>query len=467
MKKCFTLFNVFLFLIFPPLTALSEENHSINEKTLSDYLHTPFSWMHNGADLRFRIASAENLPALSDDKLNNVWLYKRYRARIWTTLNLRDDIDFNARLIWELFDWQKPGRKNGYADKNEIMFDKFSFTFMNPFDMPLKATVGRQDIIIGKGWLIFEGTPYDASRSLFFDAARFTFNLRADKTTLDLIYIDQKPEADRWINPIKYEHRDLMPAEERGFIFYLINRPGKNNNFEAYLIYKNDNPVDRTIIPATSRKAEIFTFGGAIEEKLNDRWDYRIEAAFQTGDKENKETGQMDNLKAWGLVSHLCRSFNDSYSNKIHFSFEHLSGDDPDTADNEQFDPLWGKWPQWSILCLYAYTAETSLGDITNFSRFNIGHSFRPARKWQIETNYHFLLADENNMPVSEEPSNSLEFSEAGKVRGHLLTNCIKYNFSKNISTDVLSELFSPGSYYGRNSRDLAYFIRWQIIAAF
>ena len=108
----------------------------------------------------------------------------------------------------------------------------------------------------------------------------------------------------------------------------------------------------------------------------------------------------MDDLKAWGLVSRLCRSFNDSYSNKIHFSFEHLSGDDPDTADNEQFDPLWGKWTQWSTLYLYTFIPETSLGEITNFSRFNIGHSFNPAPGWEIETDYHFLLTDENNKPL-------------------------------------------------------------------
>ena len=435
MKKCFILFTVFIFLICSPLTALSEENQSSNEKTLSDYLHTPFSWMHNGADLRLRVASAENLPTLSNNKLNNNWQYNRYRARIWTSLNLRHDIDFDARLVWELFDWQKPGN---YADKNEILFDKFSFTFMNPFDLPLKATIGRQDITISKGWLIFEGTPYDASRSLFFDAARFTFSLQAGRTTLDLIYIDQKPEADRWINPIKDEHRDLMPAEERGFIFYLTNKPDDKSSLEAYTIYKNDNPVDREIIPAASKKAGIFTIGGVAEERINDRWDFRVEGAFQTGDKENKETGQMDNLKAWGIISRICRSFNDSYSNKIHFLFEHLSGDDPDTADNEQFDPLWGKWARWSTLNLYVYTSETSLGDITNFSRFNIGHSFRPAPKWQIDTDYHFLLADENNMPVATGPSDGLEFSETGKVRGHLLTNC-----KKKISVKISRQIFS------------------------
>ncbi len=40
--------------------------------------------------------------------------------------------------------------------------------------MPLTATVGRQDIIEGVGWLVMDGTPLDGSRTVYFDAARFT-----------------------------------------------------------------------------------------------------------------------------------------------------------------------------------------------------------------------------------------------------------------------------------------------------
>ncbi len=138
--------------------------------------------------------------------------------------------------IWEFFDWQKPYHKNEFTEYSEILFDNFNFTLRKPLGLPVTALIGRQDIILGNGWLVFEGTPYDASRTLFFDAARFTFDLQRFNSTLDIIYIDQKPEAGRWLKPISYERSDLMPAEERGLILYLVNRPDESRKFETYVL---------------------------------------------------------------------------------------------------------------------------------------------------------------------------------------------------------------------------------------
>ncbi len=462
MKNKIIISIVFSLLFLSPLTAMSEE------KSALDYFHNPFSWMHNGADYRLRVNATENMQTLSNDRLNEDWLYQRHRLRLWTRMELGSTVDLNARLAWEFYDYQKPYARSQYTEYNEVLFDILNFTIKKPFGLPVKAVIGRQDIMIGKGWLIFEGTPYDGSRTMSYDAARFTIDIASIGSTLDLIYIDQKPEGSRWLKPISYEHKDVMASEERGLILYYSTKLDENIKLDTYAIYKNDNPVDREVVPAASRKAELITFGGAIEQKLNDKWDYRFEGAYQAGTRENRLTDTQADAKAWGILSNLRRTFDSKYNNEMHFSIEHLSGDDPNTADNEQFDPVWGKWPQWANLFLYLYIPETtSVGEITNFTRFNIGHTFNPAAKWKINTEYHLLLTDENNKPVVSSPLTGLEYSEAGKVRGHLLTNDVAYKFNNHLKTDLLFELFKPGNYYAGNTRDCAYFIRWQTIFTF
>ena len=39
-------------------------------------------------------------------------------------------------------------------------------------------------------------------------------------------------------------------------------------------------------------------------------------------------------------------AFHNDIKQEIHFGYEYMSGDDPDTSADEQFDSLWGDWPQ-------------------------------------------------------------------------------------------------------------------------
>ena len=106
-----------------------------------------------------------------------------------------DDIDFNMRLVWEFRVWDHPTRKNQHIDFDEILFDRFNLTMRNMFDMPLTGVIGRQDIILGKAWLVLDGTPLDGSRTIYLDAARFTYDWEEKDTKIDMIYI-HTPRAD-------------------------------------------------------------------------------------------------------------------------------------------------------------------------------------------------------------------------------------------------------------------------------
>jgi len=433
-----------------------------------DTLHNPMPGLEMGLDHRFRTVYGENIDTLNHHNRNSRFDYQRYRTRWWTKWGLGEDVDFNTRLTWEFRTWDDPPRKPQDTDLDEALFDHFNVVWRNMFGLPLTGKVGRQDVILGVGWLVLDGTPLDGSRTIFMDAARFTYDWEESNTKLDMIYVDNAAESDRWLQPISDEDRALTEQDERGLILYLTNKSIEKTQLEAFFMYKNDNPIDPQVdnlSPGTqanwSRKAEIFTFGGAVSGTPTEHWKYRVEGAFQTGEKQSRPTdplaGAMQDLEAYGGLANLEYLFNDELQNSVHIGGEYASGDDASSNDNEQFDLLWAEWPRWSELYIYTYTHETMIAESTNLIRLNVGHKFKPHKQWEIKTDYHALWADEDGRSWS----GVLNYD--GRFRGQLITCWAKYNFNKHIKGHLLGEYFFPGSYYASSNDDEALFLRFNL----
>ena len=133
---------------------------------------------------------------------------------------------------------------------------------------------------------------------------------------------------------------------------------------------------------------------------INDNWNYRVEGAVQTGRSASPSTAvtannQTEELLAFGEKSTLEYSFKDDLDNKLHVTYEYLSGDDPDTKRVESFNPLWGQWPQWSEMYQpYITSMEDNL--VSNLHRLDFGHKFKPNTQWEILTDWNLLWADKN-----------------------------------------------------------------------
>jgi alginate export protein len=431
-----------------------------------DTFHNPTPWLQMGLDFRFRSVYADNIDTLDKTSDDNRFNYQRYRSRWSTKWILGEDVDLNTRLTWEFRTWDDPPRKPQDVDLDEALFDHFNVVWRNMFGMPLTGKIGRQDVILGTGWLVLDGTPLDGSRTIFMDAARFTFDWEGSNTKLDVIYVDNAAESDRWLQPISDENRALTEQDERGAIFYLTNKSIENTQLEAYIMYKNDNTLDAVVDnmpPHWTRKAEIFTFGGAISGTPAEHWKYRVEGAIQTGEKSDITStyaaGEMQDLEAYGGVANLEYLFNDELQNSVHIGGEYASGDDPSTSDNEQFDLLWAEWPRWSELYIYSYTEETMIAESTNLIRLNVGHKFKPHKQWEIKTDYHAMWADETGNAWR----NRLDFRADDDFRGHLITCWAKYNFNKHVKGHLLGEYFFPGDYYESTNDDEALFLRFNL----
>jgi hypothetical protein len=426
--------------------------------------HNPTPWLSMGLDSRFRIEYGENWMTLNDSHIDHEREYQRYRLRWWTKWILGEDVSVNTRLAWEFRTWDEPRTQDVNFNVDEALFDWLNINLRNVAGMPLTATIGRQDIIMGGGWLILDGTPLDGSRTLYFDAARFTYDWAETSNKIDLIYVSQTAESDRWLEPLHDQDRAVTEQDEHGAILYLTNTSFKPVQLEGFFIYRNDNIIDQPVtnIPnAWSRDAEIFTFGGAISGLGGEHWRYRAEGAIQTGEKSvatgNLATGDMRDLEAYGALATLEYLFKDPHANATHVTYEYASGDDPDTDDNEQFDLLWGEWPRWSEMLIYTASFETTPAEMTNLHRVNLGHKIDLNKQWTLTFDYHALWADETGV------SNRYNISDDDKFRGDLFTSWLKFKFNSQLYGHLLGEYFVPGNYYEESTNDDAWWFRFNI----
>jgi hypothetical protein len=454
-----------------------------------DWFHNPAPWLEQGADFRFREDYGYNWTTLNGELRtgpsttrftpgagNNTsrWQWERYRTRLWDKFKLDEDTSINTRFTWEVREYERPDSAFQRTDLDEIIMDNLNLSMKNFLGLPVTATIGRQDILdLGQGWLVSDGTPSDGSRTFYFDAARFTWNL-AEKTKLDTIYVSNMPKSDWLIKPINDRDKIVTQEEEQGAIVYLTDKSNADMQVEGYFMFKNNNPVDsiaRNLVttPAKiaqySKKAEIYTFGGALSGPLSGNWSYRVEGAVQTGRSASPNTAltantETEQLLAFGEKSTLEYSFKDELDNKLHVTYEYLSGDDPHTKQVEEFNPLWGQWPQWSEL-YQPYVTQLEDNLVSNLHRLDFGHKFKPNKQWEILTDWNLLWAADNTY------AGNAKFSDEGKFRGNLLTCWARYNFSKNLSGNLVGEYFMPGNYYANEYRDNALYFHFTILYTF
>lgn len=439
------------------------------ESDFMNAFHNPMEGVEMGLDLRLREVYTENLFSLNKDfggeEDFNQYHWQRYRTRLSAKVKLDEDVDFNTRLTWEFWGHCAPDNSFNpfFSEKNydfdEAIFDIMNVQIRNAFDMPLTLTAGRQEIILGTGWLVLDGTPADGSRTIFFDAIRGTYGL-SDNTKVDLIYIQQYDDEEEYLKPFNHhavqDRRHLtQKGDERGFIFYLTNVTESKQQQELYYIYKNEESSDWAAhYSPGGQDADIHTIGGRLAGPLGENWSYSLELAKQCGDRNGS------NLDALGTNNRLAYAFNDAKKNELHLGYEYLSGNDPDSGEDEQFDTLWGDWPQYQRggdLQSYVWTFEGALGEVTNLHRIGIGHSFKPNDVWTLATDYNLLWADENSEVGNPVP---LTFSSGDNFRGQMISALATYQCCKKFKTHFMLDYFIPGNYYASPSGDEAYFAR-------
>jgi hypothetical protein len=423
-----------------------------------------------GADLRLRQEMYDNAVWLDSGNDDHARSFQRYRARAWGQAAPTENLKIQGRLMWE-------GRHYSTLDlpsavphddtyNGALMFDGLTLQADKVAGLPLSVKLGRQDIILGNGWLVLDGTPFDGSRTIYFDALRATY-VRGD-TTLDAILVANDAKSTLVLNG---KDEDQIEQDERGLILQARHKWSPDTAVEAFYIYKDNDASGGEAPPrwynngvaagSFADDGHVSAVGARFESKLSEVWSLRAEGAWEWGRRKTRNavgalTSDRD-LRAYGLNGRLTRQIGGDWNQRAHLGYEFLSGDDPGTSDNEAFDPLWGRWPQWSELIIYTYATESRIGEITNLHRLNLGWAAKVHPKADVSLDWHALFADENTK------CGTGGYSCDDNFRGHLLTGWIRSKFDKMVSGHLVAEYFMPGDYYESPKNDNAWFFRAEI----
>ena len=454
-------------------TVVKPSEHAHLAGAWLDKFHKPFDGFTMGLDIRLREEYARNFQSVNKEQGDgalpgpdgaNAWDRQRYRARWSMSYAATPDIDIHARWVWEMSTYRHTPGKQHMDD--EILLDRLNITWRNAFDTPLTLVIGRQDLNFGTGWLVSEGTPSDGGRTQFFDALRATYEL-TDRIKVDLVGILNYDTEDKWLHPLNhYDSKHFTDKQDEvGGIAYITDQWSESTTAEYYYIYKQDEPSTWSKMNASSRGIddEIHTLGGALSGKFRDNWAYRMEIAKQFGKKN------LESMSGLGSNNRLTYSLKDDRNSVLHFDYEYLSGNKPDTSKNEAFDPLWGEWSQTcrgGDIPGYLWASESVNYEAKNLHRAGIGYTFNLTPKWTLETSYNLMWADQEYRDTSGNPTmgpTGTQFSREGLFRGQLLMANLKYKCCKNLSMHFFLDYFQPGTFYSGEDRDHAVFLRYNL----
>lgn len=342
---------------------------------------------------------------------------------------------------------------------NKMFLDNAYIDMRYFAELPLHLRLGRQNVMYGSGFVVFDGQSQYASTSLYFDGIKATLEPR-DNWKLDILYLkDQENNRDN-------DSDDDITLS--GF-YFTGHCPVLGGQQEVYLLNKSD---EGTGVSNAYSGKDIWMAGLRLTDKFDCGIDYSIEGAYQWGDFDE---GANIDQEAWGLKTELGYTLKDvDYTPRFFIGYTYMSGDDPDTSEYEGWDSFYGGWPQYGDLLAWMYvaippnTAADPTGFLTNASTTGeanytnlqmpcIGASAKFGDLF-VKASYTMLTIDEVQTPGTDDDL------------GDYYQLTAKYMYTKNLSFSLYAGLIDPGDavddYFAANGipldPDEAYEVYWE-----
>ncbi len=360
--------------------------------------------------------------------------YFRFKFTGGVKAEFEDIVNIYARMATESRSYIKNAGGNTQYDINEILLDNFYIHFQNISDS-LEMKAGRFDLSgrnYGEGFLIEDGTPLDGSRTFYFNGIQLKYNMK--KSSIEFIGV-YNPEYDD-LPIINNKDRKLNLSRDIAAILYGHIFINENVYLEPYYISKEEK------FDKINEANSINTFGTYFKYKYNNAA-LRVQAAMQSG-KYNNES-----KRAFGGYVFTDLDIKEVFK-PLTLGYVYLSGD-----EKGSWNPLFSRGTFMSEIAAALYAKESAYGYWSNLQMFNAELNFKPYNNVSIKTAYMYLVANTSFYGVSN-------IFGSGKSRGSLFVLHTRYNFSKNISSQIRGEYFIPGDFYYDGVKD-AVFVRAEI----
>jgi hypothetical protein len=374
---------------------------------------------------RFRFETWDNAVSL-DDAANDANAYTRFRTTLGLAWKPAPNLEVLGKLTNEFRVYIAP--KSQAFGWNEVFFDNLYVKWRIPGRAPLTVTAGRQDINMGEGFVIADGTPGDGSRSYYFNALRLDAELKPGHVLTAFAHAT-KP-TDRYLPVINPVPRALAEQTEKALALYYSGAFGRTK-LDAYAVRKTTDANPAWPIPTRTD-----TFGARLVTPLAKPLAFTAEGALQTG--RNGAAGR----SAYGALAHFDYDLAGTLPLLKGFVLGGvlLSGDDPATDRWEGWDPIFSRWPKWSESYIYTFTKESRQAYWSNLSALYAQLSFDLGAR----SDGHIMV-----MPMGAGHAQPGIFpGGAGLGRGTLIRGRLNYKISKFMTGRVIWEHLAPGSFY-------------------
>jgi hypothetical protein len=404
-----------------------------------------------GGDYRIRFVTADN-HVDADSSLDDNWKFSRWRGRVWASVPIVDKkLKFNIRMTNEWRKWWDPDSTPALREKyktrvNEFVFDNAYLDVNASKRVNLK--IGRQDMFVGEGFVMMDGSPLDGSRTFYFNAARAI--IRVGKGTVEGFGISNTTD-DRYLPIINESNKAIyrqaiLERDEQGAGVYVTQQLSKSLKGEFYDIFKREEPSSKGPL------SRLNTTGVRFSGTVNDWFQHTGEFAYQRGDygafTRKGFGGYLDVRKPLKSVPKLALQFNYTY----------LSGDDPNTPDMEGWNPIFSRWPKWSELYLYTLAQEgVGPGYWTNLNMVSSGFAYKFSDKLTADFTYRLMRSAEPRLIAGK---------LSGQGRGQLTITRFLYKVNKHWTGHFWGEVMRTGDFY-KSGSSTAYFIRTEFMFVF
>ena len=371
----------------------------------------------------------------------------RFRTRLWATVPLGSRVAFVVGLANESKGQTEPRLP---LTRDETFFENLYLDVRATSG--ISARIGRQNILKGDGFILFDGTSGDGSRSVYMNAVDVTYTVKP-QAKVELILVSD-PYRDLYLPVINDKKRVLTEWDERfGGIYYTDTRL-KNTDLQAYYFYKDERHDYRPAThPQYQGARDVQTLGARVERELAPGWMLTGELATQFG---AEDPGAV--IRARGGYLNVKRTFNHAWKPTVLLGYTGMSGDDPATPTIEQFEPLVSRWPKWSELYIQSLASEVGVAYWTNIGMWQAEATCVPSSRINVRATYYHLTA------FHPFPGSQTVFGP-GTSRGDLVEARVDFTLHKTLKGHVLYERLVPGDFY--RGTDPAYFFRVEFIYTF
>ncbi len=395
-----------------------------------------------GGQVRMRGYNLQNFLDLDDDGDGDNWDVFRHKTSIWLSADASEKVSGYVKLSNQNY-----GEGITFADdnnSNKVFVDNAYIDVKDMFDLPIDARIGRQNVMYGTGFVLFDGQSQFASTSIYLDGVKLSWKIN-DNVTLDGLYF-----KDEEIERANTDQDDITVG---GAYLTAKECPFTGAKSELYALNRHDETLGK----------DIWMYGLRLSDKFESGFDYSLEGAIQKGDAA--EDVDQD---AFGYKLGAGYTFTKAdMKPRVYVGYSFLSGDeDPTDDDSERWDTFYGGWPQfgdivaWKFLNLpnaIANTYDPTFSELSsttaeavysNFGLFTIGASANLFKNFSADISYSLMTADETQNGFDDDIADIYQAT-------------LKYQYSDKLSFSVYGALFDAGDAFGDDA-DNATEVFWE-----